>query len=132
MRRNQGLEYQSLEYDFRNENLEYHGKSCKFGDRWIGPYEVLSRQAVNYRISSKVGKEMIAHHDNLMLCVVSLSQGVTVSQVPESMDISFAEGDTPAYRVEMNPGQGSHQYTRPDRLRQNIQPPLWFGKYAIH
>ena len=104
-------------------------KSWKFGGRWIGPYEVLSRQGVNYRQRSKVGKEMVAHHDNLKLCVVPISQGVTVSPVPESMDISFAKGDAP---VEMNSGQDKQQYTCSGRLRQNIQPPLRFGEYVTH
>jgi len=107
-------------------------KSWKFGGRWIGPYEVLSRQGVNYRIRSKVGKEMVAHHDNLKLCVVPISKGVTVSPVPESMDINFAEGDNPAHQVEMNPGQDIQQYNRPAHLRQNIQPPLRFGEYVTH
>ena len=107
-------------------------KSWKFGGRWIGPYEVLSRQGVNYRIGSKVGKEMVAHHDNLKLCVVSISQGVTVFPVPESMGINFAEGNTPAHQVEMNPWQDIQQYNRPARLRQNIQPPLRFGEYVTH
>ena len=74
-------------------------KSWKFGGRWIGPYEVLSRQGVNYGILFKVGKEMVAHHDSLKLCVVPISQEVAASLMPESMDISFAEGDTPIHRV---------------------------------
>ena len=92
----------------------------------------MSRQGVNYRIPSKVGKEMVTHHDNLKLCVVPISQGATVSPVPESMDINFAEGDTPAHRVQMNPGQDNQQYTRPAQLREDIQPLLKFGEYVSH
>ena len=55
---------------------------------------------------------MVAHRDNLKLCFVPISQGVTVSPVPESMDISFAKGDAP---VEMNSGQDKQQYTCPGR-----------------
>jgi len=75
---------------------------------------------------------MVAHHDNLKLCVVPISKGITVSPVPESMDINFAEGDNPAHQVEMNPGQDIQQYNRPAHLRQNIQPPLRFGEYVTH
>ena len=107
-------------------------KSWKFGGRWIGPYEVLSRQGVNYRLRSKVGKELVAHHDNLKLCVVPISQGVTVPPVPESVDISFVEGGTPANGAELHPGQNNQPYPRPAHLRQNIQPPLRFGEYVTH
>ena len=79
-----------------------------------------------------IGKEVVAHHDNLKLCDAPRSQGVTVSLVPESMDINFAEGDTPGHWVEINPGQDNQQYTRPARLRQKIQPPLRFGEYVTH
>ena len=107
-------------------------KSWKFGGRWIGPYEVLSRQGVNYRLRSKVGKELVAHHDNLKLCVVPISQGVTVPPAPESVDISFVEDGTPANGAELHPGQNNQPYPRPDHLRQNIQPPLRFGEYVTH
>ena len=106
-------------------------KSWKFGGRWIGPYEVLPRQGVNYRIRSRVGKEMVAHHDNLKLCVVPISQGVKVFPVPEYMDTNFAEGDTPAHQLEINPGQDIQLYNRPARLRQNIQPLLRFRTSCI-
>ena len=107
-------------------------KSWKFGGRWVGPYEILSRQGVNYRIRSKIGKEMVVHHDNLKLCLVPISKGVTFSPVPESMDISFAEGGAPTDRVELNPRQDIQRPPRPGRLRQNIQPPLRFGDFVTH
>ena len=92
-------------------------KSWKFGGRWVGPYEILSRQGVNYRIRSKIGKEIVVHHDNLKLCLVPISKGVTFFPVPESMDISFAEGGAPTDRVELNPRQDIQRPPRPGRLR---------------
>ena len=34
------------------------------GGRWIGPYEVVSRNGVTYKIRSKEGQQMVPHHDN--------------------------------------------------------------------
>ena len=107
-------------------------KSWKFGGRWVGPYEIISRQGVNYRIRSKIGKEIVVHHDNLKLCLVPISKGVPFSPVPESMDISFAEGGAPTNRVELNPRQDNQRPPRPGHLRQNIQPPLRFGDFVTH
>ena len=107
-------------------------KSWKFGGRLFGPYEILSRQGVNYRIRSKIGKEMVVHHDNLKLCLVPISKGVPFSPVPMSMDISFAEGGAPTDRVELNPRQDIQRPPRTGRLRQNTQPPLRFGDFKTH
>ena len=57
---------------------------------------------------------------------------MTVPPVPESMDIGFVEGGTPANGAELHPGQNNQPYLRPAHLRQNIQPPLRFGEYVTH
>ena len=98
----------------------------------IGPYEVLSRQGITYRRRSKIGKEVVVHHDNLNVCVVPVSKGVRVAPAPESMDMSFAEGGAPTNRVELNPRQNNQQLPRPARLRQNIQPLLRLGDFVTH
>ena len=40
-------------------------KGWKFGNKWVGPYRILNRVGVDYRIVSKGGKEMVVHHDQL-------------------------------------------------------------------
>ena len=94
------------------------------------PNEVLSRHGIVYRIRSKIGKEMVVHHDNLTLCVVPISKGVRIAPAP--MDIRFAEGGATTNRMELNPRQNNQQLPRPARLRQNIQPPLRFGDFVTH
>ena len=76
--------------------------------------------------------EVVAYHGNVKLYVVPVSQGVTVSTVPESMDISYAEDGAPTNRGKWNPEQNNQQHPLPTRLRQNIQHPLRFGEYVIH
>ena len=106
----------------------YRPKTWKFGRKWVGPYEVLSRQGVNYKIRSRGGKEMVVHHDHLKQCVVPANQGVPFCAVPESMDMTVADRPPAPREVAPDP----QQYTRPPRLRQNIRQPLRFGDFVTH
>ena len=40
-------------------------KGWKLGNKWVGPFRVVKRFGVNYRIVSKGGKVMVVHHDQL-------------------------------------------------------------------
>ena len=66
-------------------------KSWKFGKKWIGPFEILSRKGVTYHVRSKEGKSMVVHHDNLKQSVVPANKGVAYCPVPDSSDITFVE-----------------------------------------
>ena len=98
-------------------------KSWKFGKKWIGPFEILSRKGVTYHVRSKEGKSMVVHHDNLKQSVVPANKGVAYCPVPDSSDITF---------VEEPAAPRGQQFRRPARLRQNINPPLRFGEYVTH
>ena len=51
-------------------------KTWKFGGKWVGPYEVLSCKGVIYKLRSKEGKEVAAHHNNLKGCTSPADKGV--------------------------------------------------------
>ena len=40
-------------------------KNWKYGRKWVGPYTVVSRTGVNYKINSQEGKELVVHHNTL-------------------------------------------------------------------
>jgi len=105
-------------------------KSWKFGSRWVGPYEVISRRGVTYRICSKEGKEMIAHHDNIKPCVLPVREGIIHCPAPEDTAIHLLPGEpTPHGGINC---QNQHPASRPAHLRQNIQPPLRYGEFVVH
>ena len=47
-------------------------KGWKLGSKWVGPYRILKRLEVNYKVISRVGVEKVVHHDQVMikLCYV--------------------------------------------------------------
>ena len=47
-------------------------KSWKFGRKWVGPYEIVSRKGVNYNIRSNAGRSLVAHHNQLKPCPIPL------------------------------------------------------------
>eukprot|EP00112_Aurelia_sp_Birch-Aquarium-sp1_P023718 Seg718.4 transcript_id=Seg718.4/GoldUCD/mRNA.D3Y31 product="Retrovirus-related Pol polyprotein from transposon 412" pseudo=true protein_id=Seg718.4/GoldUCD/D3Y31 len=57
-------------------------KKWKFGKKWIGPYRIIVRTGVNYKIISKFGKITTAHHDQLRLCPLPVSRGQPLASVP--------------------------------------------------
>ena len=108
--------------------LLHRPKAWKFRRRWIGPYDVLSRNGVNYKIKSKDGKIMVVHHDNLKQCAVPVNKGVLYHPVPKSMDVTFGEGPSTT-------GEGTRrqqQRLHPARLRRNTGPPLRYGDIVTH
>ena len=103
----------------------HYPKSWKLGSRWVGRYEFISQMGFTYRICSKEGKEMIAHHDNIKPCVLPAREGIIHCPAPEDTAIHLLPGEpTPQ-------GGNQHPASRPAHLRQNIQPPLRYGKQLL-
>lgn len=105
-------------------------KKWKFGGRWIGPYEVVPRNGVTYKIRSKEGKQLVTHHDKLKQCVIPANKGIPHCPAPEPMDINILQGGPIAHGVENHDQIREHH--RPVRLRQTINPPLRFGDFVTH
>ena len=108
------------------------------GGRWTGPYEVVSRNVVTYKIRSKEGQQMVPHHDKLKQCVIPANKGIPHYPAPEPMDINILTGGpiTPGEGVSVrggpvqrgpiaHGGENCDQiraHHRPVRLRQTINP----------
>ena len=104
-------------------------KQWKFGPTWVGPYQVLERLGVNYRIKRQDGKVSIVHHDNLKLSRIPSGNGQIVPPTPESGDLEVVEPLFEAQNVgcEGTHGANSVPRVRPARVRQNVQPPKRYG-----
>ena len=107
-------------------------KSWKFGMRWIGPYQIVSVQGVNYKIRPQKGKDIVVHHNNVKLCTIPFGKGEPVCPVPETGEISVATGNLGDQGVPREQQQDLQTLSRPAHLRQNIRPPLRFGEYITH
>ena len=106
-------------------------KKWKFGKKWIGPYQIIVRTGVNYKIISKFGKTTTAHHDQLKLCPLPASEGQPVAPVPEIGDIYIQQPEIHIRQGEG--GQGAVQRrVRPQNLRQVINPPIRYGDVVTH
>ena len=106
-------------------------RAWKFGGKWNGPYEVLFNKGVTYKLRSREGKEIVAHHDNLKPCVLPSNKGVPLCPTPEAMDINIVPVEVTPQQVG-GIGEDRGRYHRSALLRQNIQPPLRFGKFVTH
>ena len=88
-------------------------KSRKFGKKWIGPFEILSRQDVTCHVRSKEGKSMVVHHDNLKQSVFPANKEVAYCPVPDSSNIAFVnEPEAP----------GAQKFRRQAGLRETVDP----------
>ncbi len=103
-------------------------KTWKFGPKWIGPYEIIQRMGVNYKIRNRTGRISVVHHDHLKSSVIPLGDGQVVPPTPESGDIQVAQNvperrnfDNGEVVRHMQPG------VREARLRQNVRPPVRYG-----
>ena len=105
-------------------------KSWKFGSRWVGPFEVISRKGVTYRICSREGREMVAHLDNIKPCVLPAREGITHCPAPEDTAMHLVPGG-PTPQGAIN-DQNHHPASRPAHLGKNIQPPLRYGEFVTH
>ena len=88
-------------------------KPWKFGKRWTGPYKVLVRNGVTYRLISSVGKTLVAHHNLLKPCPIPMDKGIPVCPAPETPGITF-----------MDSGIGTQEGGNPEPARGNtVRPP---------
>ena len=97
-------------------------KHWKFGGKWVGPYEIISRTGVNYKIRAETGKEKVVHHNNLKPCSVPKGRGELVSPGRETGDIQVVENELFVPPSATTPEQ-PRQRVRPPHLRQNIRAP---------
>ena len=89
------------------------------------------RTDVNYKIILKFGKTTTAHHDQLKLCPLPVSQGQPIVPVPEIGDIYVQQPETHNHQGEG--GQAVVQRRiRPQNLCQVINPPIRYGDVATH
>ena len=110
-------------------------KSWKFGMRWVGPYKITSCHGVNYKLKSKEGKSIVAHHNNVKTCTVPFDKGESFCPVREAEEVHFSPGNLERQRDCLQEGQQNldlQPLQRPVHLRQNINPPLRFGEYVTH
>ena len=105
-------------------------KHWKFGRKWTGPYKVLSRDGVNYKLGSSTGRTLIAHHNLLKPCPLPIDKGTPIHPTPETPGITVREVDREAPPVAGAPRGGRGGTARPPFLQQVINPPNRFG-YAI-
>ncbi len=90
-------------------------KGWKFGSKWVGPYRIIKRLGVNYKIISRGGVEKVVHHDQLKLSYVP---GELVCPTREVGELQV---------VDVAPQEVGSPRTRPARLRQTIRPPDRYG-----
>ena len=92
-------------------------KGWKLGAKWIGPFEVVFRLGVDYKIKSSKGKITVVHHDRLKGGYAPLSNGNVVCpyNVPTNNVQPICDNAPHVPRV------------RPRNLRQNINPPDRYG-----
>ena len=104
-------------------------KKWKFGKKWIGPYKICSQNGVNYVLQPKMGKSIVAHHNQLRFCPVPLDPGLPVQPAVETPGAVFTDSEM-AEEQEAQGARGSN--ARPLHLRQAINPPLRFGDFVSH
>ena len=107
-------------------------KSWKFGMRWVGPYQIISVQGVNYKIRSQQGKDTVVHHNNVKLCTIPFQRGEPFCPVPENGEINVSPGNLGLQGIQREQQNDLPALNRPAYLRQNIRPPLRFGEYITH
>ena len=102
-------------------------KKWKLGAKWIGPFEVVCRLGVDYKIKSKEGKITVVHHDRLKRGYAPLNEGNVICPARE------LGGDQVIYNVPTNDVQPNCDNAphiprvRPRNLRQNIRQPDRYG-----
>ena len=108
-------------------------KKWKFGRKWVGPYKVLVKMGVNYKVESQHGKVMVVHHNQLKPCPLSFNdEGKDICPVSETAECEIVEQATND-DMDENPGEIRNQvYARPPRLRQVVNLPLRYGDYVSH
>jgi hypothetical protein len=85
-------------------------KGWKPGNKWVGPFNILKRFGVNYRIVSKGGKVMVVHYYQLKHSHIPFQVGEPVCPSREVGEFQV---------VDVTPSQLG--------LRQRINPPIRYG-----
>ena len=96
-------------------------KGWKLGNKWVGPFRVVKRFGVNYRIVSKGGKVMVVHHDQLKHSYIPFQTGEPVCPSWEVGEFHVVDVTPPQLGIDGFPR------VRPARLRQRIHPPNRYG-----
>ncbi len=105
-------------------------KGWKFGPKWVGPFEVICRLGVDYKIKSSKGKISVVHHDRLKRGYAPVNSGNVICPARE------LGGDQVVYTVPTNDVQPNCDNApliprvRPRNLRQNVHPPERYGYVA--
>ena len=87
----------------------------------MGPYRILKRVGVDYKIVSKGGKEMVVHHDQLKHSYIPFQEGEPVCPSREVGEFRVVDITPPKDGIDQIPR------ARPARLRQHINRPLRYG-----
>ena len=102
-------------------------KGWKLGAKWIGPFEIVCRMGVDYKIRSNQGKITVVHHDRLKRGYAPVNGGKVVCPAPE------LGGDQVVYTVptgNVRPHCDNAPHiprVRPRNLRQNVHAPDRYG-----
>ena len=115
-------------YELEQTVWLWRPKHWKFGKRWTGPYKVLARNGVNYRLVSSVGKTLVAHHNLLKPCPIPMDRGIPVCPAPETPGVTFVHSDIGTQDI----GNPEPPRVRPPYLRQVINPPIRYGDTVSH
>ena len=105
-------------------------KGWKFGAKWVGPFDVVSRLGVDYKIKSTKGKVMVVHHDQLKRGYAPVGSGKVVCPARETGDTQVVYNDHTTDNEPLRDNAPLPQRVRPRNLRQNIQPPNRYGSSA--
>jgi len=104
-------------------------KKWKFGKKWVGPYKICSQNGVNYVLQPRIGKSIVAHHNQLRSCPVPLDPGLPVQPAAETPGVVFTDPDV-AEEQEAHGAMGGN--ARPPRLCQAINPPIRIRDFVTH
>ena len=56
----------------------------------MAPYQVISRNGINYSIRFKTGKDIVVHQNNAKSCVLSSRKGISFCPAQRSWDFVVA------------------------------------------
>ena len=66
-------------------------QALKFGRTWIGPYKVLSRNGVNYKLEFTLNRTLIAHRNLLKHCPIPIDKVIPFHPAPETPGVTVLE-----------------------------------------
>ena len=105
-------------------------KRWKLGAKWIGPYEVVCRLGVDYKVKSTKGKITVVHHNQLKRGYAPLGSGNVVCPAREAGENQVVY-NVPTNDVQPHCDNAPHiPRARPRNLRQNVHPPFRYGLAA--